>query len=68
MQQQTQSPVGQAVQTGLLAGTVTIIVLKLLAGIAFVPLLVVFLFVFAIAGIFRLRLIRMSGSGASRRT
>jgi hypothetical protein len=68
MRQQTRSPIEQALLTGLLAGAATILVLKLLTGLAFVPLLVVFLLVFAIAGIFKLRLIRMSGTGASRRT
>ncbi len=67
VQQQTRTPIEQSMLTGLLAGAATIFVLKLVTGLAFLPLLVVFVLVFATAGIFRLRLIRMSGSEPSRR-
>lgn len=50
----------RAAVTGLVAGAVIVIVLKLLTGMAFTPILIVFLLIFAIAGILRLRIDRMT--------
>ncbi len=67
MSNQVRSPIEQAIGAGLVAGTTAIIALKLLTGLALMPLLVVFLMVFGVVGMLRLRLLRMSGPGATRR-
>ena len=61
MQEHQRSTIEQAVLTGAVTGGAAIIVLKLATGIAFTPLLIVFLLVFAIAAILRLRMLRMGG-------
>ncbi|HYI23790.1 MAG TPA: hypothetical protein VD767_00135 [Thermomicrobiales bacterium] len=61
MQEHQRSTIEQALLTGAVTGGAAIIVLKLGTGIAFIPLLIVFLLVFAIAAILRLRMLRMGG-------
>ena len=62
MPDQVRSPIEQSVLTGLAAGAVAILVLKPLTGMAFMPLFVVFLLVFGVVAILRLRLLRMPKS------
>jgi hypothetical protein len=59
---QVRSPIEQAVLTGLVVSAAAILVLKLLTGLSLMPLFIVFLLVFGIASILRLRLLRMPPS------